>query len=874
MGFTEHAFAEYVLIAKRISALNAGAFSSAGYLSAFSLAALVCAGAAWRARSVPDPDTRRGLVAFFSMSGAWSAAYVGFLLVSTAVAKSLLYQVSLIVGFGAVWAWLWFCSAYTGRTLHRATAAQRLAVVVFSAVVLLKLTNPLHGLYYSLEPSGGAFGLVVRHGILYWVVMGVSYALSGAGYLMLFERFVKTDLRAGPLALLTGLTATPAALNVVGYASPVLRDITHEPLGVAVFAVGVLIVYETQFSAVRAAGDLGGPNLTIGPSGTVRDFGGGAAEAIPGLDEDAVGSPLSEAAPGLAEALQDGTSVWTVPSEAETSDTEAAETEGLGAQPREEALRHYQVLETGLGAPAEARLVVLLDITEERRRQRRLERRDDFFRKAQALANVGAWEYDVQEGRLRWSKEVYRIHGLSEGTEPTPEKAIRLYHREDRPRIREAFTRAVEDGRSYDEELRIRRPDGSVRWVRVYGEPQVENGDTARVRGAFQDITERKRREEALQALREKYQALLKGAPDAIFVADMESGKIMEANRAAASLLGTSTGEIVGRHQSELHPSEDAGKYQSLFEQATQDGGTHNRAFSELEDGSQVFVETDAGEHVPVEISATRVELGGEGAEEVALVGIFRDITEQRNREKALRAAKDEAEEAARLKSAMLANMSHEIRTPLTSIIGFAETIGQGDEAATRFAPLIEKSGKRLLETLDGVLNLSKLEAGQLALEEETISLREEAETLVEELLPRAEETGVDCRVEANGRPIRARADKGGVQIVLRNLVSNAIKYTKEGEVVVRTYRNDTAAVLEVEDTGIGMNPEAAEDLFKPFRQASEGLGRKYEGTGVGLAVTKKAVDQMGGSIEVETEKGEGSRFRVLLPRTEVESEG
>ncbi|MFB6248456.1 MAG: sensor histidine kinase, partial [Salinibacter sp.] len=115
--------------------------------------------------------------------------------------------------------------------------------------------------------------------------------------------------------------------------------------------------------------------------------------------------------------------------------------------------------------------------------------------------------------------------------------------------------------------------------------------------------------------------------------------------------------------------------------------------------------------------------------------------------------------------------------------------------------------------------------------------------------------------------PAAAEADEGGVQIVLRNLLSNAIKYTGEGGTVrVRSLQDEGRAVLEVEDTGIGMDPEAAERLFEPFRQASEGFGREYEGAGVGLAVTSEAVAQMDGSIEVETEKGEGTRFTVFLP--------
>ncbi|MFB6230264.1 MAG: sensor histidine kinase, partial [Salinibacter sp.] len=233
------------------------------------------------------------------------------------------------------------------------------------------------------------------------------------------------------------------------------------------------------------------------------------------------------------------------------------------------------------------------------------------------------------------------------------------------------------------------------------------------------------------------------------------------------------------------------------------------------------------------------------------------------------------------------ANMSHEIRTPLTSIIGFSQAIGDEievlgdcpDEAdlsrLARFSELIERGGTRLLDTLDSVLNLSKLEADQMELAEEAVDLSEEAEALTEELLPQAEESGINCEVETNGTPVRARADQGGVQIALRNLVSNAIKYTGEGgEVQVRTYQEDSWAAVEVEDTGIGMDPQAVEDLFEPFRQASEGMDRSYEGTGLGLSVTREVVEQMGGRLEVETEKGEGTCFTVRLPRKEDNHSG
>jgi signal transduction histidine kinase len=255
-------------------------------------------------------------------------------------------------------------------------------------------------------------------------------------------------------------------------------------------------------------------------------------------------------------------------------------------------------------------------------------------------------------------------------------------------------------------------------------------------------------------------------------------------------------------------------------------------------------------------------------------------VMDRLEHERQLVEAKEQAEEAARFKSVMLANMSHEIRTPLTSIIGFAEAIGTeateldlpDSSPLPKHADLIEQGGKRLLNTLDGVLNLSKLEAGQMELGEESVDLAEQVRRTAEELGPKAGEKGVGLQVQTE--TVRARADEGGAQIVLQNLVSNAIKYTgKGGTVWVRTYReedvaqSENAAVLEVEDTGIGMKPEMAEDLFEPFRQASEGFNREYEGTGVGLAVTREATEQMGGTIEVETEEGEGSRFTVRLPR-------
>jgi PAS domain S-box-containing protein len=382
------------------------------------------------------------------------------------------------------------------------------------------------------------------------------------------------------------------------------------------------------------------------------------------------------------------------------------------------------------------------DITERRQRQRELERQNDFFEKAQKIAKVGAWEYDVLADESTWTEKAYHVVGLPTTADTAPEHTLDLPHPADRPRVREAFNRALDEGEPFDLEARIGAGD-EEKWVRTRGEPQNGEEQVARIRGTIRDITERKEREQDL------------------------------------------------------------------------------------------------------------------------------------------RRAKEEAERMSHLKSAFLANMSHEIRTPLTSILGFADAIGAevgGAQTAEdldlatldQFSSLIERSGHRLMDTLTGVLNLSKLQAGEMQLDLGPVDLTNEVKEVVEEFGPQAQEADICLGIQVEDGPVWARADDGGLQIVLRNLVSNAIKYTEEeGQVRVQARQEGSVAVVEVADTGIGMDPATVSSLFDAFKQASEGVEREYEGTGLGLTLTKEVLDRMGGSVEVETEQGEGSRFIVRLPRAE-----
>ncbi len=243
--------------------------------------------------------------------------------------------------------------------------------------------------------------------------------------------------------------------------------------------------------------------------------------------------------------------------------------------------------------------------------------------------------------------------------------------------------------------------------------------------------------------------------------------------------------------------------------------------------------------------------------------------------------AKEQAEETSRLKSAMLANISHEVRTPLTSIMGFAEVMAEETGGkAKHFATLIYENSTRLLETLSSVLRLSKLEAGKESIRFEKMDIVDELAALSTEQSERADRAGVELQFEVGCDQCVCYLDPGAVQRVLRNLVGNAIKFTEAGgDVVVRmepvtkpkaTQASDEAFThvrIEVEDTGEGISASFQDDMFKAFRQEEQTDRSGHKGSGLGLAITKQLVDLMEGEITVESEKGVGTRFTILLPR-------
>lgn len=243
-------------------------------------------------------------------------------------------------------------------------------------------------------------------------------------------------------------------------------------------------------------------------------------------------------------------------------------------------------------------------------------------------------------------------------------------------------------------------------------------------------------------------------------------------------------------------------------------------------------------------------------------------ILEERNRyEKELIDAKEKAEASARLKTTILRNMSHEIRTPLTAILGFSQVLSEEvDPSQREFVTYISENGRRLLSTLNAILDLAKLEQHEMRLEREPVDVCATARESVALLAPVARQRGLVLRAETPAHAITALLDRNGLERILQNLIGNALKFTDEGEVVVTVSANDAQVCLQVRDTGIGIDEAFLPHVFEEFTQESSGLARSHEGSGLGLAITHRLVEAHGGTISVDSAKHKGTTFTVLFP--------
>jgi PAS domain S-box-containing protein len=384
-----------------------------------------------------------------------------------------------------------------------------------------------------------------------------------------------------------------------------------------------------------------------------------------------------------------------------------------------------------------------------------------------------------------------------------------------------------------------------------------------------QEMAQRELAERSLRDSEHKYRELVESANSIILRMDTE-GCITFLNEFGQRFFGYGAEELLGHSVigTIVPQTETSGRD---LDQLIQDTATHPDRHSSNEnenirrDGTRAW------------ISWTNRPIRDGDGRLVGCLSVGNDITPLKLAEVELEKAKEAAESADRIKSAFLATMSHELRTPLNSIIGFTGILLQqlpgplNDEQRTQMG-MVQGAARHLLALINDVLDISKIEAGQLTMQRAPFDLRAAIEKVIETVAPmaRSKQLQLLWQIAADVGPFVG--DQRRIEQILLNLLSNAIKFTERGQVALYCTREGGWVVISVQDSGCGIAESDRDTLFRPFRQLDTGLTRKHEGTGLGLAICKRLVDAMGGRIELGSEAGKGSTFTVRLPEEEPPS--
>ena len=488
-----------------------------------------------------------------------------------------------------------------------------------------------------------------------------------------------------------------------------------------------------------------------------------------------------------------------------------------------------------------------------------LSERLDFALKA---VGMGAYGWDLAEGIMRWDTQMYALFGL----EPRSFSGkyndfLALVDPGDRPRLAQEFAAGLEKCAEFDSEFRIAYScTASVRSIEMRVKVRTDAQDKARyITGLCRDVTERNRITAAQARERHLLSTLMENLPDLIYFKDRES-RFTAVNRLFLSRAGfKDDSEIIGKTDKDLYGDEHASAALA-DEQKIIATGHPIVGIEEKEtwpDGHATWVST------------TKVPWRDVSGDVIGTFGLSRDITVRKLAEENLKVAMESANAANKAKSQFLANMSHEIRTPMNGVIGMTDLLLDTilNREQREFAETIRTSAEALLTVINGILDFSKIEAGKLTFEILDFDLIEAVEGSLDILAERAQGKEIELTgTILPGTPTRLRGDSGRLRQILTNLISNAIKFTETGEIVVRVTKEretETYAVVrfEVQDTGIGIPLEAQGRLFQAFSQADGSTTRKYGGTGLGLAIAKQLAKLMGGEMGVHSVPGKGSTF-------------
>jgi PAS domain S-box-containing protein len=482
---------------------------------------------------------------------------------------------------------------------------------------------------------------------------------------------------------------------------------------------------------------------------------------------------------------------------------------------------------------------------------RTLTRDNERFAIAADAAGLGFWSLDVETDLLQWDERTSQLYGRSPATGEKPFTAwTRCLHPEDRANFEQDSADALSGTRPFDTEFRVLHPNGTLRHLKSAARiTRDTDGRAVQMYGVTVDITELKRADE-------KFHRAIEAAPTAMLMMD-RAGMIVLVNAQVEKLFGYRRDELLGRQIEMLVPDRLREHHPVLRISFFDDPKT--RAMG---GGRELFGLSKDGREVPIEIGLNPLHT----TEGDFVLGSIIDLSQRR--------------EMDRMRSDFVSTVSHELRTPLTSISGSLGLLQSGamgalSEKVAAMVRIAHKNSERLVRIINDILDIGKLEAGQLAVHLVSISLGELLRQSVEVNSAYAEKYEVRFLIDGGCAEDRVMADPDRLMQVLTNLLSNAAKFSPPGaDVLIRVLPGYSTLRIEVEDSGPGIPVAFQAHVFEKFAQADASPSRRYEGTGLGLSIARKLVETMDGSIGFTTVVGQGTIFHVELPRTDATSTG
>ena len=500
------------------------------------------------------------------------------------------------------------------------------------------------------------------------------------------------------------------------------------------------------------------------------------------------------------------------------------------------------------------------DITERKRAEQAAEAHKERLRRGQLFANIGTWDWNIQTGELFWTERIAPLFGYPVGElETTYDNFLNAIHPDDRQAVVDAVTACTERDVPYEIEHRVVWPDGTVRWLLERGAVARDaDGKPLQMLGVVQDIDDRKRAELALAERERELREAQTLAHIGNWTADLVSGQLSwsdEIYRIFGHAPGSFEPSVEAFHAA-VHPDDLAQVHES--EKRAEQTGRHEVVHR--------IVRPDGTVRHVQELGQMETDAAGK---RVRMTGTVQDVTERVEVEQALLALSEEAERANRAKSDFLSSMSHELRTPMNAVLGFGQLMEYDATLPEVHRDSVQEilgAGRHLLELINEVLDLAKVESGHIDLSLEPV----EVCPVVEECLSLVTSLADKREIQLSHKGLKGaavRADRTRLKQVLLNLLSNAIKYNRDaGSVRIEVKLEGTDRLrIRVIDTGPGIPAGRRAELFQPFNRLAAAHS-EIEGTGIGLTITRRIVEMMGGIVDVESEVGVGSIFWIELP--------